>query len=73
MRLVIHNASDLARWFEQEPAPDYGRRQTMLDDRRTTERVLHASELPIDFLIAQPHPEFEEAETFDLDDFLQYH
>jgi hypothetical protein len=72
MNLIIKTSSDLAQWFEQEPAPYYGERRTMLDDR-TVDTVYHASELSLDYLFSQPHPDIEETESFDLNDFLNYH
>jgi hypothetical protein len=72
MNLVIKTPSDLALFFDQEPAPFWGARQTMLDDKRL-DRTIHTSELPIDRIFSAPHPEFEEIENFDLNDFLNHH
>jgi len=72
MNLIIKTPSDLDLWFEQEPAPYYGERRTMHDDR-TVERVSHASELSLEYLLSLPHPEIDDFEDFDLTNFLTYH
>jgi hypothetical protein len=73
MNLIIQTPSDLARFFEEEPAPFWGARRTMLDDTRVAERTVHASELSLDFLFSQPNVEGGEESDFDLDTFLNTH
>lgn len=65
MNLTVNNPSDLTAWFEQDPGPWYGERPTMLDDRRTVEKVIHSSEIPLDRLFSMPEP----MTSFDTDDF----
>jgi hypothetical protein len=72
MNLIIKTPSDLTQWFEQEPAPYYNKRRTMLDDR-TVEKVYHSSELSLDYLFSLPNPEAEDSEPFDLTNFLNCH
>ena len=73
MNLTIKTPSDLIAYFEQTPAPVWGKRDTFLDDVETVERVIHASELSLDNLMELPHYEAEENDNFDLDNFLTYH
>jgi hypothetical protein len=42
----------------------------MVDETQVVERTIHASELPLDFIFAQPTVEAGEDFDFDLDTFL---
>lgn len=73
MTLVLKTPSDVTAWFEQEPAPYWGERRTMLDDPRQVELTVHASELPMDYLLSLLHFEPADLESFDLCSFELTH
>ena len=73
MNLTIKTPSDLALYFEQEPAPWWGERKTYLDELQVIERVVHASEVPLDALFSLPGYEVEELDSFDIDNFALFH
>lgn len=73
MNLTIKSPSDLALYFEHEPAPWWGERKTYLDERQVIERVVHASEVPLDALFSLPAYDGEEIESFDINQFALFH